>query len=522
MTAIDLILYNGNIVTVDQNNRMYKWVAVKDKKIIDLGNDDRYKEYMLKADRIFNLMGKTVFPGFYDSHVHLVQTGLNLMALDLSDVKSIKELMEKIESKANSLPDGALIRGIRFDESKIKEGRMPTRRELDICSPNNPVWVNRIEYHTSAVNSLALHMINLPFNLEGIIRGEDNLPNGILTGKASAMVRNQILGRVGDDVRSSGVNKALSIAVANGITTINAMEGGFSFHDKDAEFILEKSENFPIDVILFYQTVNLNKVLSRNLSRIGGCIFLDGSFGSRTAAVSAAYADDPSNYGNLYFSQEELNEFVVNAHKNNLQIAVHAIGGRAIDQILNAYEHAQMMDFKEDCRHRIEHFEIPTDEQIERAKNLNVYLSMQPAYEHHWGGVGGMYHKRLGLVNSQKTNPFKKIVEKGLIIAGGSDSDVTQMNPLLGIYTAVNHPNKELAVEVLDAVKLFTINGAKAVFEEHIKGSLEKGKYADFVILDKDPFTVKKAEIKDISVVATIKEGKILYMNRSVVNENEA
>ncbi|MFT9496109.1 amidohydrolase [Anaerosolibacter sp.] len=522
MTAIDLILYNGNVVTVDQNNRVYKWIAVKDKKIIDLGDDDRYKEYMLKANETLNLMGKTVFPGFYDSHVHLVQTGLNLMALDLSDVKSIKELMEKIENTAKSLPDGALIRGIRFDESKIKEGRMPTRRELDICSPNNPVWVNRIEYHTSVVNSLALHMINLPFNLEGIIRGEDNLPNGMLTGKASAMVRNQIFGLIGNDVRGNGVNKALSTAVVNGITTINAMEGGFSFHDKDAEFILENSETFPIDVILFYQTVNLNKVLSRNLSRIGGCIFLDGSFGSRTAAVSEAYADDPSNYGNLYFSQDELNDFVINAHKNNLQIAVHAIGGRAIEQILNAYEYAQMMDYKQDCRHRIEHFEIPTDEQIERAKQLNVYLSMQPAYEYHWGGAGGMYQKRLGLEKSKKTNPFKKIVDKGLIIAGGSDSDVTQMNPLLGIHTAVNHPNEEFAVDALDAVKLFTINGAKAVFEEHIKGSLEKGKYADFVILDKDPITVNKNEIKDIAIVATIKEGKILYMNRSVVNEDEA
>ena len=504
MKEMDLLLYNGTILTMDEKNTVKEWAVIKNGRIFDLGNGDGFKRYIEISNEALDLYGKTLLPGFYDSHVHLVQTGFNLLSLDASKIKCIPELLELICSKSKKTVNGELIRVIGYDESKVAEKRLPTRYELDNCSQNNPVWVNTIEYHTSVVNSLALHMLKLPFNLEGVMRDERNLPDGRFISKASSMVRNNIFNMIDDNVRKEGVSKALNLAIENGVTSINAMEGGFTFHDKDAKFISRNKD--------FFQTVDVKKVLNEGLNRIGGCIFLDGSFNSRTAALSESYYDDSSTSGILYFSQDELNKFVLEAHKNNMQIAIHAIGDKAIDQILNAYEYALYLYPKKDHRYRIEHFELATEKQINRAKKLNLILSMQPAYEYFWGGVGGMYDLRLGPKRSKTTNPLRKIVDKGLIIAGGSDSDVTPISPILGIHTAVNHPTVESSVSVLEAIKMFTINGAKSVFEENIKGSIEIGKYGDFVILDKNPLNIEKTDIKDIKVEGTIKEGNILFI----------
>lgn len=512
MRKIDLLLYNGTILTMDQDNNELSWVAVHDGRIVDLGNDHGFKEYMKLSKKNIDLQGKTVLPGFYDSHVHLVQTGLNSLALNASEMNSVDELLGLIEKESKSRPDGKLIRVVGYDEYKTKECRMPTRYELDSCSPNNPVWINTIEYHTSVVNSLTLHKLNLPFNLEGVIRDERNLPDGRLIGTASSIVRHDIFSRISDTTREEGVYKALNEAIKNGVTTINSMEGGFTFHNKDAEFIKKNKASFPIDLILFYQTLDINKIIEMGLNRVGGCIFIDGSFRSRTAALMEPYSDDDSTTGVLYFTQDELNEFVYNANKNNIQIALHAIGERAIEQVLNSYEYALALYPRKDHRHRIEHFELTTEEQIDRAKKLNIILSMQPTYETFWGGQNKLYDLRLGRDRSQKTNPFRKIMDKEIIIAGGSDSDVTPMNPILGIHSSVNHPIKNSSISVMEAIKMFTINGAKAVFEEHIKGTIEKNKYADFVILDKNPLKVEKSKIKDIEVQGTIKKGNLLFI----------
>jgi len=501
MKDIDLVLYNGDIITIDKHNNIENWVAIKQGRIFDLGKGDRYKDYLSEDVEAIDLKGKTLLPGFYDSHVHLVQTGLNLLSVDLSKVKSISEMQDIISEKAKNTPPGQLIRGVGYDDTRVEEERMPTRYELDACTSQHPVWINRVEYHISSVNSMALNRLNIPFDLDGIIRDERNLPDGRLTDKASSYIRGQILNSIPDKIRKKGV------------TSLGALEGGFVFHNRDAEFIIDNKKSFPIDVNLFYQTIDVEKVKAKGLDRIGGCIFLDGSFGSRNAALFEDYSDDEGNKGQLFFSQEELNHFILNAHKNNLQITVHAIGDRAIDQILSAYEYALEKYPRENHRHRIEHFEIPSDEDIKRAVKLNIVLSMQPAYEYYWGEKGDLYDRRLGVERRKKTNPLKKILDSGLTIAGGSDSDVTSIYPILGIHTAVNHPNTEYAISPLEGIKLFTINGAYAVFEDDIKGSIEKGKYGDLVILDKNPLEVDKEKIKDIKVIGTIKEGNILYLD---------
>jgi len=507
---VDLILYNGNIIAFE-NEKIFQWIGIKDRIITHLGINKDYKELVGYNTEVVDLKGKTVLPGFYDSHVHLVQTGLNELSLDLSSARSFHDLFQLISEYCSNMPKENLIRATGIDETKLIEKRLPTRYELDKVAPDHQVWINRVEYHTSILNSLALHKLTIPLDLQGVLKNDNNVPTGILTGRANALVRKHILESFSDKMRLSAVNNTLKKAISKGVTTINAMEGGYTFHDKDAEFIYETKDSYPIDIVFFYQTINVQKVLDKDLNRIGGSIFLDGSFGSRTAALASPYDDLKEYTGVLYFTEDELNSFVLKCYENNLQLGTHAIGERAIEQIIKAHEYAQVIYPNKGLRHRIEHFELPSIDHIERAKKLGLIASVQPTYEYLWGGKDQMYDKRLGSERASSTNPFKIMLENHMVICGGSDSDVTPINPLLGIFSAVNHPTIEYRVSVIDAIKMFTINSAYAVFEEHIKGSIAINKYADLVILDKNPLDIPKEAIKDIKVIATIKEGNILY-----------
>jgi hypothetical protein len=510
MTSVDLLICDGKIISLDSNNNIYEWMAVKDGKIFDLGMGKGYEKYIETSQETYFLEGKTAVPGFYDCHVHLVQTGLNFEGVNLYDVKTIEELLSKIRKAAEDTPNGELIRAYRFDVTKTRERRFPTRHELDRVSPNNPVWINSIEFHTSSLNTLALNKINLQYNIDGIARDERNLPLGYFTGKASAFIRNRMFGYLKDDLRMRGLEKAVRYAVSKGVTSINTMEGGFTFHEKDVNFIIENKDKLPIDVKLYFQTFDLKKIFKYNLKCMGGDIFIDGSFGSRTAAISSDYNDFDTR-GELYFNSGELNYYVGEAHREGLQIALHAIGDRAIEQVLDAYENAQLIYNRKDHRHRIEHFELATKEQVRRAKELGLVISVQPTFEYYWGNEDGMYERRLGKDLASKTNNFRYMIDNGLILCGGSDSDVNEINPILAIHSAVNHPKKEHSIEVFEALGMFTVNSAFACFEDHLKGSLEKGKYCDVTVLDKDILEVDKDRIKDIKVVATLKEGNIIF-----------
>lgn len=218
----------------------------------------------------------------------------------------------------------------------------------------------------------------------------------------------------------------------------------------------------------------------------------------------------PREYGQTEFYAKKLNRFVLECYENKLQLALFAIGDRAIEQAINAHEYALDKTGNTGLRHRLEHVELATLDHIRRAKQLGLIFSMSPTYEYVWGGPNKMYHERLG-ENYKRTNPFSQIIKEGVIICGGSECDVTPADPLLGIHSAVNHPVKSHRVSVYEAIKMFTCNGAYAIFQEDKKGTLEIGKMADIVILDRDILSAEKKKIKDIEVVTTIKGGRILY-----------
>ncbi len=511
-----MLIINAEILSMDRNDNVFNWMSIKDGKVFDLGKGDSYKGKYSEVTEVLDLDGKTVLPGFYDTHVHLVQTGLNYEGVDLRNADSIEMILDLISKASKEIPKGELIRGYHLDVTNIKEKRFPTRKELDKAAPTHPVWINSFEFHTSSVNTLALTMTNLPYNLDGIARDERNLPLGYFTGKASAFIRNKMLNYLTDEMRMNGVKKAIEQALKKGVTSINTMEGGFTFHERDASFIMKNMDLFPIDIKLFYQTFDLNKIKEYDLNCIGGDIFLDGAFSSRTAAISTGYRDTKDkNQGSLYFKQSELNYFVKEAHKNHLQISLHAIGDIAIEQALKSYEEAQNSYYIENLRHRIEHFELATEDQIKRAAELGLVIVVQPVFEKKWGNPGGMYETRLGKDVAQKTNNFRKLIDSGIVLSGSSDSDITEINPLEGVHSAVNHPKSEYSLTPIEALKMYTINSAYANFEEHIKGSFEKNKYADFVVLEDNPVAVDSNKIEDIKVCATVKQGNIIYIDEN-------
>ncbi len=503
------LFYNGNIISMDNIGTVYNWIYIEHGVIIDAGNYEGYHKYLNKTIDTVDLDGNSVLPGFTDSHVYLVQTGINKLAVDLSEATSIDEVIQLLVKRASETSKGKLVRGVKLDECNLNEKRLPNKFELDKYFKEHPVWINRIEKHTSIVNSYALRELKLPFNLQGI-EYDGNIPTGIVYDRANAFITNKFYSQIADDVRDEGVQLAFEHAMEKGITTINAMEAGFAFCDRDGEFVYLNKEKFPIDVNLFYQTLDLEKLNRMGIKRVG-CLFLDGSIGSRTAALSSPYADDPTCNGSLYFSKKSLDDIVLKAHLADFQLAIHAVGDKAIEMILNSIEKALASYPKVNHRHRIEHFELPSKSALEKSRKLGVIASMVPNAIEKWSKEGATYGVRLGRDRLNINNPFRDVLNYGIKIAAGSDSDTTEMDPFKSMQAIVDNKNVHQGVSINEALKMFTIDAAYANFEDRMKGSIERGKLADLIIINQNPYDIDPSKLSQIQVLETVKNGLTVY-----------
>ena len=513
MAHIDCIFRGGDIVTMDANNPVVEAVSVRNGCIEQAGPMSVVQSSMGPETRVFELGGRCMVPGFYDSHTHFVQTGLGKLGVDFGRTSSHEQMLEQIREKTRTLQPKELLLGAGLDELKLREKRYPPLEELDKVTPDRPVWINRVDSHSCMVNSVFLTLLDMDAISGGVDRDSGGQVTGVLRQDANFKAKKVATDMIPAEKRKEALKIAADAAVRRGVTTINAMEGGELFNDKDAEALLKYQDSVAIDLVLFWQTTRVETVLEHGLKRLGGCIALDGSFGSRTAALLEPYSDDPSTRGVLYFSDQKLENLVASAHKEGLQITFHAIGDRAIEQVITVYEKVQKHHPREGARHRIEHFELPTPDHIERAARLGLICSVQPAFEYFWGG-SGMYGIRMGEERARRTNPFRSILDAGVILLGGSDSDVTPIDPLIGIQGAVTHSTPEHRITAQEALEMFTINGAYGVFQEDIKGSISPGKWADLVVLSENPLKVSKETIKDIQIHTTIKQGRTIYSSK--------
>lgn len=509
----DKIIINGRCQTMS-GAEVVDWIAIKADRILATGNSDEYKKYLIKETELIDAKGCTVSPGFIDSHFHMVQTAVNSTCIDLSEVTSFGEIGKLIIKHAKDYPEKE-IQCIRLNEENLQEKRFPNRYDIDKYWDKTPVWINNSTYDMSALNTYGILYFKIPFNTVGVECGEKMVPTGIFTSNANAKLRANILNSISDFYKQNAIESIMDDLAAKGLTTVNAVEGGYMYSDRDAEFIsaLINRKDVYLDMELFFQTLDIERIIRMGLKRIGGCLYVDGTFGVRTAAISFEYADAKGERGVLRFTQEKLNEFVEECYKRHLQLALYTIGDRAIELAINAHERAIELTGNTSLRHRLEHAELPSKEHIERIKKLGLILSVQPTYEYYWGGKGKMYEERLG-DKYLETNPFRALLDKGVVLCAGSDSDVIPCLPMLSLYSAVNRPVKEHNVTVYEALEMMTNSAAYAIFKEDVKGYLKKGYLADILIMSEDIFKIDKEDIKDAKVTMTIKSGKIVYKDK--------
>ena len=510
MYRSNLAIRNANIIPMDPEQPRAEAMVVRHGRLVVVGDWQEVAGFAEELP-VLDLEGKTVLPGMIDTHAHFLWTAMSLAAVDVSGGVDDEGLQAILRQAAAEATPGELILGMGFSEYALDTAHHgPIITSLDAVAGDHPIYLIGITGHTSAASSRALAMLDLPQDAPGVMRDAAGRPNGLLAGQACYQATDFFTRAFGAEVSLTGmVSQAVEKAHSVGITTLHALEGGIAGEDEDVNQLLASLPELPLRILLYYQTMEVDRVLALGLPRIGGCILLDGDIGPHTAALLQPYADDPGTCGALYHSQEAIDAFVLKAHQAGLQIAMHAVGDAAVEQALKAYEAALAAYPRDDHRHRIEHCEVIQEDQIQRAQRLGVALAIQPPFNHYWPHT--TYYPLLGEERAWKADPVRTLVRPGLLLAGGSDSTVTPLGPLIGVHAAVNHSNPAERIDVQEALALYTINAARIGFTESDRGSLEAGKLGDFVVLAEDPFQVEPDRIKDIPVEMTVLGGEVVY-----------
>jgi predicted amidohydrolase YtcJ len=463
---MDLEISNGTILTM--TSQKASAISVKNGRIHGLSKSKT--EPKTKID----LQGKTILPGFIDCHTHFISMGLKQANVDLSNTKSVSEAVHLLEDGASQKECTEWVLGYSWDESTWSEPRYLSPD--DISHIENPVCAKRIDGHMAVLNTKAQKVLNVK---KGFLY-EDELF--------------QLHTALPEQDTEQAFEAAKTMAHQQGVTSIhdNPMDiTNFALYQKKSNQ-LRIYINLPASVLDEINTLGLHTGFGNEWLRFGGIkIFTDGSIGAKTAAVSFNYKNEDNN-GVLIYSDEELRTTLKKAHPN--QTAIHAIGDRAIQQVLTCSVPG--------TRNRIEHAELVRDDQIPYIKNLGLILSMQPNF-FQWSHPGGLYDTRFG---TGLDNRMHVLHTAGIPIVFGSDC--MPFSPLYGIEQVVNAPFEDQRLSVMDALKMYTKNGAYASFEEGIKGTIEPGKVADFVVLSGDP---REEKISKLTVDMTIVGGNMVY-----------
>jgi predicted amidohydrolase YtcJ len=484
------------------------FVAVQDGRVVAVGSGDDARSFEGAGVPVVDLGNAAVVPGLWDAHVHLLLTGLALRHVDLSGARRLGDVFDLVREATGR--GGEITICAQFDESRLAERRLPTGAELDAASPREPVVVVRIDSHSLVLNEAAWRFLAVDASWPGVELDAAGKPTGVLRGRANELARAQMHNRLDAATKAAAYRDAAALAASRGVVALCALEGGQLSGADDVRILQSCRDGLPVETVIFPQVLSAATARELGLPRLGGCILVDGSLGSRTAALAEPYADKPTTRGELYFAADDLNALVLAAHAAGLQIALHAIGDRAVSQVLDAYEVAAQEHPRADCRHRVEHAELLSDFDLRRAAESGVILSMQPAFEWFWGGPGGMYEERLG-ERYRRTNRLRSALRAGVALAGGSDANITPLDPLLGIAAATSHPTGEERLTFDEALAMFTVGAAAASFAEDDWGTLAPGKWTSFAALARDPRGLPAEDIAATEVLATVVKGEFTY-----------
>jgi predicted amidohydrolase YtcJ len=466
----------------------------------------------LGADRVVDLGDATLMPGFVDAHVHLSATGLADHGADLREARSVAEMLDRVRAAAARAADG-LLWGDGYDETRFDLPELPTPAALADAAGGRPVYLSRVDGH-QGLATLDVLGDSGALDAAGCDRDQDGQPTGVTRGDANHLARRHALAGLPADTLLAAQDAALCQAARRGVVCVHEMGGPDIAGRRDFELLLDRVEALPIEVIGYWGDLDLEYVADRKLAQVGGDLFLDGSLGSHTAALSTPYEDRPDSCGALYHDDGELTELYVRASQAGIQVGVHAIGDVAIGQALRCARRAIKAvgptAFR-GCRHRIEHVELLGADGADRMATLGLAASVQPAFDAAWGGPDGMYARRLGPRRAKSMNPFADLWRRGVPTGGSSDSNVTPLDPWHGVAAAVHHhrPSQRLGLPV--ALEVFTLGGRILARQERVSGTIEPGQRADLTAFPGDVLAADPAELEGGEAIFTMVAGRLAH-----------
>jgi predicted amidohydrolase YtcJ len=498
-------LYRASRVYTLAHPTVATWVLVDGRHVERVGTSEPPD-----ADRTVELPGATIVPGFVDAHVHLTGTGIHHRAPEVASARDRAELLRLLRVAAERRTGPLLVHG--FDESRWLDRSIPSVDELDEIT-TEPLAAVRIDGHLTVANTSALRASAI-LDRAGLERDERGSPTGRVTGDANVALRRWFASHLDPREIEDLQLAAAGLAVSLGVTTIHEMSMPHERGLRDLEILLGHRRRLPLDVVTYVATTDIPQVIDLGLPAIGGDLPVDGSIGARTAAVSEPYVDG-SGSGSIRLEDDELATFFHDAHLAGLQVGVHAIGDSAIERVIGTWERVyRALDSRgrrhlRARRHRIEHFEMATTTQVERAAMLGLAISVQPSFDAAWGGPGGLYEQALGMERARGMNAFRALLERGLEIGAGSDAPVTTIDPLAAVAAMQAHHAPGERLSRPEAVRLLTLGSARLAHQEDKKGSLEPGKHADLVVYDVDPLEVDALD--GVRPVLTVSLGRDVF-----------
>jgi len=524
-----MILTNGKIWTGDAKRPWAEAVKIEGNRIVAVGSAAEIG----RDGSIIDLKGRLAVPGLIDNHTHFVDGGFEISRVQLRDASTPQEFARRIGEYAKKIGPGKWIIGGEWDHTLWNPPNLPTRQLIDAVTPQNPVFVSRLDGHMALANSVALKMANVTRDTADppggtIVRDANGDPTGVLKDAAQSFV-DRVTPSATIEERVGALRAGLAEAARNGVTAFVDMSVGEAYDDLRAYQQLERAGGLTARAYLFtpilmYKRLaeaSLEKAFGSERLRIGGLKgFADGSLGSETAAFSQPFSDDPRNRGLMMAAMTDgrMKAAATDADAHNLQVAIHAIGDLAVDEVLKIYE---SIPNEQQRRFRIEHAQHLSPELIKRFAADRVVASMQP---YHAIDDGRWAEPKIGHERARWTYAFRSLIDAGAVVTFGSDWTVAPLNPILGIYAAVTrrtldgkNPNgwiPEQRITVEEALRCYTANNAWAIFRENDIGKIAPGVLADIAVLSDDLFTIAPEKIENAKVDLTIFDGRVIYRRR--------
>jgi predicted amidohydrolase YtcJ len=496
-------IYEGDIVTCDSQKRVCRYLVEERGKIAYVG-DQLPRTY--QSTEITSLGHKCLLPAFVDNHIHFSSYAMFAAGLDIRGSTSLDDMGASIRRYSQGKRK-AILMGFGASAHSVKEKRLPTKAELDAVCDHRPLFIVKYDGHACIINSKLMEM--LPDTISKM-RGYD-AHSGEMKHEAFFATTDFITNRVSTLQILRNMSSGVDRLAENGVGMFHTVSGvGFPRDlDVSLECFFGKALRSSMQMRVFFQTMDVQKVLKRKLPRVGGCFAtaLDGSFGSMDAALRQPYSNAPENHGVLFYSDSEVDRFVREANRAELQIEMHTIGDAAFHQAVSAIEKALTDYPRSDHRHTIIHACLPTEQGLETCARLGISIALQPAFLH-WNLEPLDYIETILGDRAANISPLRTMADMGIRMSGGSDAPCTLPDPIFGIYSACNHFVPEQSLTVQEAIDLFTIHGAWTTFDEKERGSLEEGKIADYIVLNKNPLKVDPKNLLEVKVEHLFLEGR--------------